>query len=101
MPGIRPCAFGHVGDGNLHFNLSCPLDASAEAFRAREAELHRVVHDRVAAMRGSIAAEHGVGRLKTDEIVRLKPAVEIDMLRAIKQAFDPNNRMNPGVLVRP
>lgn len=101
VPGIRPCAFGHVGDGNLHFNLSCPLDASAEAFRAREAELHRVVHDRVAAMRGSIAAEHGVGRLKTDEIVRLKPAVEIDMLRAIKQAFDPNNRMNPGVLVRP
>ena len=100
VPGIRPCAFGHVGDGNLHFNLSCPLEMTAKDFRAREADLNRAVHDRVAAMHGSIAAEHGVGRLKVDEIVRLKPAVEIDMLRAIKKALDPNNRMNPGVLVR-
>ncbi|WP_423821517.1 FAD-binding oxidoreductase [Salinisphaera sp. SPP-AMP-43] len=100
VPEIRPCIFGHVGDGNLHFNLSRPRAMSDADFRTFEVELHRRVHDRVAAMRGSIAAEHGVGRLKVDEIVRLKPAVEIDMLRAVKAAFDPHNRLNPGAMVR-
>lgn len=100
VAGIRPCIFGHVGDGNLHFNLSRPPSMGDADFRAFEAELHRLVHDRVTAMRGSIAAEHGVGRLKVDEIVRLKPAVEIDMLRALKTAFDPHNRLNPGAVVR-
>ncbi|MGN8199501.1 FAD-binding oxidoreductase [Salinisphaera sp. RV14] len=100
VPDIRPCVFGHVGDGNLHFNLTRPRAMEDAEFRRHEAELHRLVHDRVAAMRGSIAAEHGVGRLKVDEIVRLKPAVEIDMLRALKAAFDPHNRLNPGAVVR-
>lgn len=99
VPGIRPCVFGHVGDGNLHFNLTRPDAMSDADFRAHEADLHRLVHDRVAAMRGSVAAEHGVGRLKVDEIVRLKPPVEIDMLRAVKAAFDPDNRLNPGAVV--
>lgn len=100
VPGIRPCPFGHIGDGNLHFNLTRPTAMSDAAFRTHEEHLHRLVHDRVVAMRGSVAAEHGVGRLKIDEIVRVKPAVEIDMLRAVKRAFDPDNRLNPGVLVR-
>ncbi len=100
VPAIRPCIFGHVGDGNLHFNLTRPVTMSDADFRSHEAALHRLVHDRVAAMRGSIAAEHGVGRLKVDEIVRLKSPVEIDMLRAVKAALDPGNRLNPGVVVR-
>ncbi|HET7314817.1 FAD-binding oxidoreductase [Salinisphaera sp.] len=100
VSGIRPCIFGHIGDGNLHFNLTRPVDMSDTDFRAHEAGLHRLVHDRVAALRGSIAAEHGVGRLKVDEIVRLKAPVEIDMLRAVKKALDPDNRLNPGAVVR-
>lgn len=100
VPEIRPCIFGHVGDGNLHFNLTRPVTMSDAEFRSHEADLHRLVHDRVAAMRGSVAAEHGVGRLKVDEIVRLKSPVEIDMLRAVKTALDPDNRLNPGVVVR-
>ncbi|RJS91315.1 FAD-binding oxidoreductase [Salinisphaera sp. Q1T1-3] len=100
VPGIRPCVFGHVGDGNLHFNLTRPQDITDADFREYEAHLHRVVHDHVVAMRGSVAAEHGVGRLKVDEIQRVKSAVEIDMLRAIKRALDPHGRMNPGAVVR-
>lgn len=100
VPGIRPCVFGHVGDGNLHFNLTRPVAMTDDLFRGCETELHRLVHDQVAAMRGSVAAEHGVGRLKVDEIARLKQPVEIDMLRRVKKALDPENRMNPGVLVR-
>jgi len=99
VPGMRPCPFGHVGDGNLHFNLQKPIDMSDAQFKTYAPTLHRIVHDRVMAMGGSIAAEHGVGRLKVAEIAARKQPVEIDMLVAIKRALDPDNRLNPGVMV--
>ena len=95
FPGVEPSIFGHYGDGNLHFNVG-PKSA---AFPHEEA-IHRLVHDRVSAAGGSIAAEHGVGSLKTDELVRLKTPGEIAAMRALKRAFDPENRLNPGRVVR-
>jgi FAD/FMN-containing dehydrogenase len=99
LPGVRPCPFGHVGDGNLHFNLSRPVDADDSAFLAQSERAHTVVHDIVADMGGSIAAEHGIGRLKVDALGRYKQPVELDMMRAVKTALDPDNRLNPGVIV--
>jgi D-lactate dehydrogenase (cytochrome) len=99
LPGVRPCPFGHVGDGNLHFNLSKPAGADDEAFLAQSETAHTVVHDIVAEMGGSIAAEHGIGRLKVEALSRYKQPVERDMIRAIKTALDPDNRLNPGVIV--
>jgi FAD/FMN-containing dehydrogenase len=96
VPGIRPCPFGHVGDGNLHFNLSQPVGMDRAAFLAREDEVHRTVHDIVAALGGSISAEHGIGLAKREEIQRYKSAVEIGLMRRIKQALDPKGIMNPG-----
>lgn len=99
LPSIRPCPFGHVGDGNLHFNLTRPPDMGDAEFKAMAPMFHRLVHDLVSDMGGSIAAEHGVGRLKVAEIGERKQAVEIDMLAAVKRALDPDNRLNPGVMV--
>ena len=99
LPGVRPCPFGHVGDGNLHFNLSHPVGADDAAFLAQSDAAHTVVHDIVADMGGSIAAEHGIGRLKVAALDRYKSEVERDMMRAIKTALDPDNRLNPGAVV--
>ena len=95
FPGVEPSVFGHYGDGNLHFNVG----PGPVAFPHEEA-IHRLVHDRVIAAHGSIAAEHGVGSLKTDELVRTKAPEEIAAMRALKRAFDPDNRLNPGRIVR-
>jgi FAD/FMN-containing dehydrogenase len=100
-PGIRPVAFGHVGDGNIHFNLSQPKDAEREAFLARWDEIGHAVHDIVARMHGSISAEHGLGRMKVEEAARLKSPLELEMMRLVKRSFDPENLMNPGKVVRP
>ena len=97
-PGARVSAFGHVGDGNLHYDVLCPPGADLPAFLARWAEGSQVVHDIVARYEGSISAEHGLGRLKTDEARRYKSALEIDTMRAIRQAIDPQRIMNPAVL---
>lgn len=94
--GVRIVAFGHIGDGNLHYNLSQPLVEANAAFIARTAEINRIVHDEVAALGGSISAEHGLGQLKRDEILRYKSEVELDMMRAVKRALDPLGLMNPG-----
>ncbi len=99
LPGVRVVAFGHVGDGNIHFNLSQPPGMDKQAYLARWGEMNRVVHDIVAAMRGSISAEHGVGRLKRDEITRYKSPLEIELMRRVKRAFDPQGIMNPGKVV--
>ncbi len=99
VPGVRPVPFGHIGDGNLHFNFSQPVGMDAKAFMARAQEVHRTVHGIVAGMGGSIAAEHGVGRYKRTLLKDVKSEVELDMMRKLKRAFDPNNILNPGRIV--
>jgi D-lactate dehydrogenase (cytochrome) len=99
LPGIRPISFGHIGDGNIHFNLYQPEAMDAAAFLDRQPELSRIVHDLVAALDGSISAEHGIGRLRRDDLQRYKPAVELELMRRIKQALDPQDIMNPGKVV--
>ncbi len=96
VPGIRPCIFGHVGDGNLHYDLIQPEGLDRDHFLARGKEVTRAVHDLVADLGGSISAEHGIGRLKTDELARLKDASALAAMRAIKDALDPHHVLNPG-----
>lgn len=98
-PGVRVCAFGHVGDGNLHFNLTAPESTGGDEFMAQAARLNRIVHDIAVDMDGSFSAEHGVGRLKVDELARYKSAESIDLMQQIKRALDPNGVMNPGAVV--
>jgi FAD/FMN-containing dehydrogenase len=96
IPGIRPVPFGHVGDGNLHFNFTQPAGMDKDAYLAKWEALNRVVHDIVIAHGGSISAEHGIGVLKREEARRTKSPVELDMLARIKRALDPKGIMNPG-----
>ena len=96
IPGVRIVAFGHIGDGNLHFNLSQPVGADRDAFLAQWSDVNRIVHDIVVAMDGSFSAEHGIGILKREDLLRYKSAEEIDLMRAVKRALDPNDIMNPG-----
>ncbi|MFN4092003.1 MAG: FAD-binding oxidoreductase [Brevundimonas sp.] len=97
-PGCRVSAFGHVGDGNLHYDVMSPPGVDRAAFIARGIEGSRIVHDIVARYDGSISAEHGLGRLKTDEARRYKSPLEIETMRAIRAAIDPQRIMNPAVL---
>lgn len=99
MPGVRPVPFGHVGDGNIHFNLSQPVGADKEAFIARWDEMSAVVHEIVRGLDGSISAEHGIGRMKRDEMAATKSVVEMEMMRAVKRALDPKGILNPGKVV--
>ena len=99
FPGCQLVCFGHVGDGNLHFNVAPPEGVAHADFLARQADVNRVVHDSVAACGGSISAEHGIGALKRAELVRYKSAVELDLMRAIKLALDPLGIMNPGKIL--
>ncbi|HTT97296.1 MAG TPA: FAD-binding oxidoreductase [Rhizomicrobium sp.] len=89
LPEARPVTFGHLGDGNLHFNFNVP-DVS------RRAEIAHIVHDIVHEFGGSISAEHGIGVMKRDELLRYKSAAEIDVMRALKHTLDPKNILNPG-----
>jgi FAD/FMN-containing dehydrogenase len=95
-PDGRIVAFGHVGDGNIHFNVSQPVGGDKAAFLARWEEINAAVHAVVLAMGGSISAEHGIGQLKRDLLPGAKDAVALDVMRAIKRALDPNGIMNPG-----
>jgi FAD/FMN-containing dehydrogenase len=99
VPGIRICAFGHVGDGNVHYNLSRPLDWEDKPFYAMQGEINRIVHDIAVSLRGSISAEHGIGILKRDELVHYKDPVAIELMRTVKAAIDPKGIMNPGKVV--
>jgi FAD/FMN-containing dehydrogenase len=100
MPGVRLVDFGHLGDGNLHYNVQAPAGMDAQRFLAEhEARVNGIVYDAVMAHGGSISAEHGIGELKRDELARRKSPVALKLMRAIKQALDPHGRMNPGRVV--
>ncbi|TAL88683.1 MAG: FAD-binding oxidoreductase, partial [Rhodanobacter sp.] len=96
FPGIRHVIFGHLGDGNLHYNVARGGDWTEADLLARQDAVFTLVHDRVHAVDGSISAEHGVGQLKRDALVRYKGAVELALMRSLKQALDPQGIMNPG-----
>jgi FAD/FMN-containing dehydrogenase len=96
FPGIRIVTFGHVGDGNLHYNQSRPIAGENAAFIASQPQVNEIVHDIVHQLGGSISAEHGIGQLKREEILRYKSPLEMEMMRTVKRAFDPQGLMNPG-----
>ena len=96
VPAGRMVASGHVGDGNLHFNVSVPAGGDDREFLAHAGAIHDAVHAIVRRYRGSISAEHGIGRLKVEALARHKSAVDLDVMRAIKRALDPHGILNPG-----
>jgi FAD/FMN-containing dehydrogenase len=100
VPDLRPVPFGHVGDGNLHFNAQAPVGMDKETFYARRDDVNHAVHDLVRSFGGSISAEHGIGRFKLEELERYRGSIELDAMRAIKRALDPRNIMNPGKVLR-
>jgi FAD/FMN-containing dehydrogenase len=99
FPGVRIVCFGHLGDGNLHYNQSKPFAQDNAAFIAQTDAVNRIVHDLAHELGGSISAEHGLGQLKRKEILRYKSTVEMDMMHAIKLALDPHQLMNPGKIL--
>ena len=99
-PGARVVCFGHLGDGNLHYNLQAPEGVPAAAFLTEhEARINELVYDEVQRLGGSISAEHGIGELKRDELARRGSPVALELMRAIKKALDPDGIMNPGRLI--
>ncbi len=96
FPGIRIVTFGHVGDGNLHYNQSKPEAGENAAFIASQLRVNEIVHDIVHQLGGSISAEHGIGQLKREELLRYKSPIEMELMRTIKRALDPQGLMNPG-----
>jgi D-lactate dehydrogenase (cytochrome) len=96
FPGCRMVTFGHLGDGSLHYNIAPPEDMPDDAFLAFTPEINRIVYDSTLRYNGTISAEHGLGALKREELLRYKSATEIAMMKKIKTAFDPKNLMNPG-----
>lgn len=99
FPEARPVPFGHMGDGNIHYNISQPIGADRDAFLAQGAAINDIVHELVHAFGGSISAEHGIGRLKRDLLARTGDPVALDLMRAVKRLFDPNGVLNPGKLL--
>ena len=99
LPGVRVVAFGHLGDGNTHFNLTQPVGADKDAYLEHWGAMNRIVHDIVVGMGGSISAEHGIGRLKVEELAHYKPKLDLDLMRRVKAALDPQGIMNPGKVV--
>jgi FAD/FMN-containing dehydrogenase len=106
IPGVRLVSFGHLGDGNLHYNVQAPegghYGGDARAFLLEQEErVNQIVYDSVQRFKGSISAEHGVGGLKIDKLLQYKSPVALDLMRALKRALDPGNLLNPGRVVRP
>jgi FAD/FMN-containing dehydrogenase len=99
IPGSRVVAFGHVGDGNVHFNLSQPIGANAQQFLAQSPQINAIVHAIVLQNDGSISAEHGIGQLKRDLLVQVKDPVALAVMRTLKRALDPTGILNPGKVV--
>ncbi len=96
IPGVRPCPFGHIGDGNIHLNISQPVAMDKAAFLARWDDVNAVVHGIVGELGGTISAEHGIGTLKRDLLKTIKSPLEMALMNKVKQAFDPNGILNPG-----
>ncbi|MEO6985189.1 MAG: FAD-binding oxidoreductase [Paralcaligenes sp.] len=96
IPGVQHIIFGHLGDGNLHYNVSCGQACTEEELLARQEELYQLVFDSVHSFGGSISAEHGVGQLKRDLLPRYKDPIELALMKRIKHALDPEGLMNPG-----
>jgi FAD/FMN-containing dehydrogenase len=99
VPGCRPLPFGHLGDGNIHFNITQPEGADKAAFLARWDEINAAVHAVVSSFHGSISAEHGIGRLKKHLLPGVKDPVELALMRAIKATLDPTGILNPGAVL--
>ncbi|WP_043625937.1 FAD-binding oxidoreductase [Ensifer sp. ZNC0028] len=100
IPGARICSFGHMGDGNIHYNISQPVGADKQAFLDRWREINAIVHGIVLGYNGSISAEHGIGQLKRDELAEVRAPIEIELMQRIKHAFDPAGIMNPDKVLR-
>ncbi|HKO89082.1 MAG TPA: FAD-binding oxidoreductase, partial [Burkholderiales bacterium] len=98
-PGAKLVSFGHLGDGNLHYNVTPPPGWDGEVFLQQQRQVNRIVHDVVFRFGGSISAEHGLGQYKREEILRYKPIIEMELMRAIKRSLDPLGIMNPGKLL--
>ena len=99
IPGIRVVAFGHIGDGNIHFNFLQPEAMEGADFRAMKDDVQTAVFDLVESLGGSISAEHGIGRLKRDDLAARKPALDLDLMRRLKTALDPHHILNPGAIL--
>ena len=100
MGPFRINCFGHLGDGNLHYNVFPPQGGDLAEWRNHTGEVKRAVHDLVHEMEGSVSAEHGIGRLKTGDLERYGDPVKLEMMRAIKAAFDPHGILNPGAVLK-
>ena len=96
IPSSRVVAFGHIGDGNIHFNISQPLKQDKNEFLNKWNDVNKLVFDIVESLNGSFSAEHGIGKLKRKELRTYNPKIEIDLMKSIKSTFDPNNILNPG-----
>ena len=101
IPNSRLVAFGHLGDGNLHFNVSQPAKADRNKFLAKWRMLNRAVHDIVMSMDGSFSAEHGIGRLKLDDLIHYRSTTEVNLMRGLKSTLDPKGILNPGKVLKP
>lgn len=99
IPNARLCTFGHVGDGNLHYNISQPKDGNIEEFKTRGADLSDAIYELVTGIGGSISAEHGIGTSKKECLARYRSATELDLMQSLKRALDPLNTLNPGKVI--
>ncbi|MEP0942690.1 MAG: FAD-binding oxidoreductase [Rhizobiaceae bacterium] len=99
VPEARIVNFGHMGDGNLHYNISQPVGWTAEDYFAHESDVHEAVYEQVLAFNGSISAEHGIGQMKRDKLAKIKDPTALAMMRSIKNALDPAGIMNPGKII--
>src|SRR5208282_3124107 len=96
IPGSRPVPFGHLGDGNIHYNVSQPVGADTKAYLGRWYEMNAAVHAVVARFGGAISAEHGIGVMRRKLLPQVKDPVALDLMRALKRTLDPNGILNPG-----